>query len=283
MKLSIPLKATILVTSILLFDQMLKIWVKTNMYIGQDFPVFGNWFLIHFVENPGMAFGLKFGGNVVNIFLNILRLIFITVIIYYVRVLIRNKAPLGYIACISLILAAAIGNTIDGAFYGLIFNTGTTFNAELGTYVSYSGVSQFSNDGYAPFLQGSVVDMLYFPIIQGTYPDWFPFMAGNSFVFFRWRFNIADIASTIGFFLIAIFYWKYFINSIKTKQLTSFGVSRIGLFGSYVRNEQQSKSDIDFLVDFEPEKETFDSKKITADDVAENSLDRKIIKNNRLK
>ena len=210
MKLSIPLKVTILVTVILFLDQMLKIWVKTNMYIGQDFHVFGNWFLIRFVENPGMAFGLEFGGKAGKMFLSIFRLMLITVIIYYVRVLIRNKASLGYIVCISLILAGAIGNIIDCAFYGLIFNSGTTFNAELGTYVGYSGISLFSNDGYAPFLQGCVVDMLSFPVIKGTYPDWFPFMAGNSFVFFPWVFNIADIAVTVGIFSIALFYLKYF-------------------------------------------------------------------------
>ena len=210
MKLSIPLKVTILVTVILFLDQMLKIWVKTNMYIGQDFHVFGNWFLIRFVENPGMAFGLEFGGKAGKMFLSIFRLMLITVIIYYVRVLIRNKASLGYIVCISLILAGAIGNIIDCAFYGLIFNSGTTFNAELGTYVGYSGISQFSNDGYAPFLQGCVVDMLSFPVIKGSYPDWFPLMAGNSFVFFPWIFNIADIAVTVGIFSIALFYLKYF-------------------------------------------------------------------------
>ncbi len=209
MKLPIAWKATILVIIILFVDQILKFWIKTHMSIGQDFPVLGNWFLIHFVENPGMAFGWELGGKAGKIFLSIFRLIAIVAIVWYVRMLIREKAPQGFIMCVSLILAGAIGNMLDCAFYGLIFDTGTTFNPEFGTYVSYAGVSQLSCEGYAPFLQGCVVDMLSFPILHGTYPDWFPFKAGESFLFFRPVFNIADSAVTIGVFSIIIFYWGY--------------------------------------------------------------------------
>ena len=209
MKLPIAWKATILVIIILLVDQILKFWIKMNMSIGQDFPVFGNWFLIHFVENPGMAFGWEFGGRAGKTFLSIFRFMAIVGIIWYVRTLILEKAPKGFIMCVSLILAGAIGNLIDCAFYGLIFDTGTSYNTDFGTYISYSGVSQLSFDGYAPFLHGSVVDMLSFPILRGTYPDWFPFKAGESFLFFRPVFNIADSAVTIGVFSILVFYWGY--------------------------------------------------------------------------
>ena len=209
MKLPIAWKATILVFIILLIDQILKFWVKTHMSIGQDFSVFGNWFLIHFVENPGMAFGWEIGGKGGKVFLSIFRLVAIGAIIWYVRTLIREKAPQGFIMCMSLILAGAIGNMIDCAFYGLIFDTGTTFNSELGAYIGYPGVSQLSGSGYAPFLHGCVVDMLSFPIFRGTYPDWFPFRAGESFLFFRPVFNIADSAVTVGVFSIILFYLGY--------------------------------------------------------------------------
>jgi signal peptidase II len=179
------------------------------MSIGQDFSVFGNWFLIHFVENPGMAFGWELGGKSGKMFLSIFRLVAIVGFIWYIRILISEKAPHGFIICVSLVLAGAIGNMLDCAFYGLIFDSGTTFNDELATYLSYSGVSQLSGEGYAPFLHGCVVDMLSFPILRGAYPDWFPFKAGESFLFFRPVFNIADSSVTIGVFSIILFYWGY--------------------------------------------------------------------------
>ena len=209
MKLSTGWKATILVFIIIVLDQILKIWVKTNMHYGQYFTIFEDWFLIYFVENPGMAFGWKFGGKTGKLLLSLFRLAAIGLFIWYLTTLIKQRAPQGFILCVSLILAGAIGNMIDSAFYGLIFDTGTVFNAELGRYVEYSGVSKFASDGYAPFLHGCVVDMFSFPIIKGFYPDWFPLMGGRRFVFFGPIFNIADAAVTSGIFAILIFYWNY--------------------------------------------------------------------------
>ena len=214
MKLSIAWKSVLLIFVILVFDQVLKIWIKTSMYHGDSFSVFGNWFLIHFVENPGMAFGWKFGGKTGKLLLSLFRLAAIAAFIWYLRIQIREKAPQGLIMCISLILAGAIGNMIDSAFYGLIFDSGTVYSEELGGYAYYYNViSQFSFDGYAPLMHGCVVDMLSFPILKGVYPEWFPFIGGNRFVFFGPIFNIADSAVTIGVFSIIIFYWRYLKNA----------------------------------------------------------------------
>jgi signal peptidase II len=156
-----------------------------------------------------MAFGWELGGKGGKAVLSVFRIAAIAAIVWYTRTLIRDRAPQGFVMCISLILAGAVGNMLDCAFYGLIFDTGTVFNAELGTYVGYSGISQISGSGYAPFLHGCVVDMLSFPILRGAYPEWFPFKAGESFLFFRPVFNIADSAVTVGVFSIVLFYWKY--------------------------------------------------------------------------
>lgn len=190
-----------LVFLVLLIDQVFKVWIKTNMYLGQEFPVLGDWFLIHFVENNGMAFGIEFAGEYGKIFLSLFRVVAVTGIGWYLFKLVKNEeVPMGFIACIALIFAGAIGNIIDSAFYGLIFNE------------SYGQIAQFLPDegGYATFLHGRVVDMLYFPLFSGRYPEWLPFWGGNDFLFFRPVFNIADSAITIGIFSILIFYRQLF-------------------------------------------------------------------------
>jgi signal peptidase II len=208
MNKSIVWKSILLVTAILLLDQALKIWVKTSMYLGEDIALAGQWARIHFVENPGMAFGWMLGGKAGKIFLSIFRIAAIACFIWYIRHLIRTAASQGFILCISLILAGAIGNMIDCAFYGLFFDSGTVYDSASAAYRGYAGISQLSCAGYAPFLQGCVVDMLSFPVFRGVYPSWLPVIGGNSFLFFAPVFNIADSAVTVGVASILIFHWK---------------------------------------------------------------------------
>ncbi len=199
-RLSVGHISILLIITILLVDQISKFWIKTNMTLGQEFSVLGNWFLIHFTENEGMAFGLELPGRYGKLFLSLFRLIAIGGIIWYIFHLIKLHAPKGLILSISLILAGAIGNMIDSAFYGMIFSESYFTPAVL-----------FPEEGgYAAFLHGRVVDMFYFPIISGVYPDWFPWLGSKPFLFFRPVFNIADTAITTGVLITLIFYRSWF-------------------------------------------------------------------------
>jgi signal peptidase II len=195
-----------LVIGVLTLDQIFKIIVKTNMSIGETIPVFGRWFLLHFVENKGMAFGVSFGGVAGKIALTLFRLVAVVLLAIFIRRMIKKEMPLGFILALGLVTAGAAGNIIDSAFYGLIFNESTYANA----MVPGSGVAEMfpKGGGYAPFLQGSVVDMLYFPIIDTHWPKWLPFIGGESFQFFRPIFNLADSAITCGVGWILIFQRK---------------------------------------------------------------------------
>lgn len=203
MALSRTAKSILVVILVLLIDQITKIIVKTTMILGDSIHVFDDWFIIHFTENPGMAFGWEFGGEFGKMALSIFRIIAIIAIAWYIRDLSRKKAPAGLIVSLSLILAGALGNIIDSAFYGMIFSD------------SYGKAAAFMPEegGYATFLHGKVVDMLYFPIIKGHYPSWFPFWANEQFIFFRPVFNIADSAITVGVFSIILFQRRYFTEN----------------------------------------------------------------------
>jgi len=202
-------KSILIVLVVLFIDQALKIWIKTNMSLGQEFSVFGNWFFIHFVENNGMAYGFEFGGNYGKIFLSLFRIVAIFAIGWYILKLVKKDISMGFIACVSLIFAGAIGNIIDSAFYGIIFSD------------SYGQVARFfpEDGGYSTFLHGRVVDMFYFPLLSGVYPDWVPFAGGSDFQFFRPVFNVADSSISIGIFTIIIFYRKQF-NKLDEKEDT---------------------------------------------------------------
>lgn len=182
---------------VLVADQALKFWIKTNMMLGQEYQIL-DWFIIHFTENKGMAFGLEFGGDIGKYFLSIFRIIAIGFIVIYLKKLATQKVKQGIIFSIALILAGAIGNMIDSAFYGLIFSE------------SYGQLATLFQGGYAGFLQGKVVDMFYFPIINSHFPDWLPLIGGNHFIFFRPVFNIADASISVGVINILLFHRSFF-------------------------------------------------------------------------
>lgn len=169
------------------------------MYLGQDYRI-TNWFYIHFTENPGMAFGLEFGGIWGKIALSVFRIIAIGALIFWLRSLIKSKVTPVAVTAVSLILAGAIGNILDSAFYGLIFTDSLGRVAEMFP----------ATGGYAPFLQGKVVDMLYFPLYSGNLPDWIPLWGGDFFIFFRPIFNLADASISIGVALLLLYQKKIF-------------------------------------------------------------------------
>jgi signal peptidase II len=196
--MSLTKKAFIFIGVILLADQALKFWVKTNMYLNEQIPIFGDWFNLFFTENPGMAFGMLYGGPIGKIILVILRVFLAFALVIYIPKMVRKKGvTTGLVIGVAGICAGALGNIVDSAVYGLIFNTGTTYNPDFGTYVGYSGISELSKTGYSTFMHGCVVDMLHFPVIKTHYPSWFPFNAGEEFIFFRPIFNIADSAISV--------------------------------------------------------------------------------------
>ncbi len=186
---------------ILLADQVLKFWVKLNMALGQEYKIIGNWVVIHFTENNGMAFGMEFGGEAGKLALTLFRIAAVCGIGYGVVYLIKKKYHRGLIMNLSLIFAGAMGNIIDSTFYGILFSESTYY--EPAVFLPEGG-------GYSSLFHGKVVDMFYIPLLQGHYPLWFPFWAGQEFIFFRPVFNIADSAITIGVAFILIYQKRYF-------------------------------------------------------------------------
>ncbi|MEZ4996270.1 MAG: lipoprotein signal peptidase [Bacteroidales bacterium] len=192
-------KALLLIISILAVDQAVKFIIKTNMVIGDEIPVFGNWFRIHFLENNGMAFGMEWGGKTGKVALSVFRMLAIAGIAWYLNSIIKKNAHTGLILSVSAIIAGAAGNLIDSAFYGMIFSESWHTPAVLFP----------DGGGYSSFLHGRVVDMLYFPIIDTHWPDWSPIKPGQSFIFFRPVFNLADTSITTGVLAILLFQKKF--------------------------------------------------------------------------
>jgi len=196
--------ATILVVVIL--DQVLKVYIKLNYPIGGGFRMFGaDWARIHFIENEGMAFGMKFGGVIGKYILSIFRIFMVGFLVYLLKSIIKEKGSFGLQMSFALIIAGAIGNIIDSAFYGLIFSESFYHTGNIAELLPAEG-------GYAKFLQGRVVDMFYFPMINSSYPDWLPFKGGDSFSFFRPVFNLADSAISLGVAMILLFHRSFFLE-----------------------------------------------------------------------
>jgi signal peptidase II len=197
--MSITRKSILIVLLILLADQTLKFLVKTHMTLYQQIPFLGNWGILHFVENNGMAFGMALPGSLGKILLTSFRILAVVAIGFYLRHLIRSKAHTGLIISLSMVMAGALGNIIDSVFYGLIFSSSSPVQ---------TAVLLPEGGGYAPLMQGKVVDMFYFPILKGNYPEWF--RGGSSFIFFRPVFNIADSSITVAVFIILFNQRRFF-------------------------------------------------------------------------
>lgn len=201
--------ALLLTLLILIVDQSLKIYIKTHYYLGEEHNVISglSWFRLHFIENEGMAYGWKLGGDWGKMALTLFRLFAVVFGVFYIRHIINKKYHPGFVVCATLIFAGAIGNLIDSMFYGLFFEQSDPYSQNLAHSAMHAGFTS----GYAGFLHGKVVDMLYFPIITNAqFPDWFPLWGGESFEFFRPVFNIADASISIGVLMILLFQKKFF-------------------------------------------------------------------------
>ena len=204
MRLSKGWGAVCVIMLLLLLDQVLKIWIKTHLQLHESIEI-TPWFYLYFTENPGMAFGIEVIGK---LFLSLFRIGAVGFIGYYLYKLVKANQSFGFIACISMILAGAVGNIIDSVFYGVVFDH------------SYGQVATFlpAEGGYDTWLHGKVVDMFYFPLIQTHFPDWFPLWGGEEFIFFRPIFNLADSAICVGVFLLLLFYRQTLSDSLSTEK-----------------------------------------------------------------
>jgi signal peptidase II len=187
----------ILAICLIIIDQASKIYVKTHFFLGEEVMVMPTWFRLAFTENPGVAFGMQWGGEIGKYCLSIFRILFSFGIIWFLKEKIAQREHKGILFATSLILAGAVGNVIDGIFYGTIFSVSSFHTPNLATFVPFG-------TGYASLLQGKVVDMLYFPMFDGVFPNWFPIWGGQPFMFFNAIFNVADSCISVG---LVIFLW----------------------------------------------------------------------------
>ncbi len=199
-----------IVVAVLAIDQLVKIGVKTHMYLHESIRV-TNWFYLFFTENNGMAFGMELFGKM---FLSTFRIVAVVLIIWYLAKVVNENHKTGFIVCLSLILAGAIGNIIDSVFYGVIFNEST-----------YGSIASFvpAGEGYAGWLHGKVVDMFYFPLVETDWPAWVPVVGGEHFIFFSPIFNFADASISCGIIALLLFYGKYLGKSAGRRPVNEEG------------------------------------------------------------
>lgn len=203
-------QVVLIILLILIADQALKFYIKLNYHMGEHHWMLGKWFELHFVENKGMAWGWEFGGSFGKIFLTLFRLFAVFFGVYYIAKIVREKQNRGFIICVALIFAGAVGNLIDSLFYGLIFTESPEHTLETAKLVS-------PGNGYGGFFHGKVVDMLHFPLIENAqWPQWVPWIGGDNFEFFGPVFNIADAAISVGVITILLFQNRFF-NHKKVK------------------------------------------------------------------
>lgn len=203
----------ITVFTVLFIDQFIKLYIKLHYPLGEVGRA-ADWCIIHFTENPGMAFGFEFGGDYGKLTLSVFRILACIGGIVYIRYIIKKGEHLGFVFSVSLILAGAMGNILDSAFYGLIFDRGTTLDPDTQEYLQYDGIASFSKHGYAPTMYGCVVDMFYFPILDGHFPSWFPVWGGQPYQFFRPIFNFADASISSGVAIIILFQKRFTQKSV---------------------------------------------------------------------
>ncbi len=202
--------ASFIIALVIILDQAIKIYIKTHFEYGESLNIFGlNWAQLYFVENKGMAYGITLGGDYGKLFLSVFRIIMVAVLLFILKKTIQSNQKMSLIISLSLIIAGAIGNIIDSAFYGMIFSESPRFG----------GLAQIfpPEGGYSSFLHGKVVDMFYFPFIDTVLPDWVPWWGGERFIFFQPIFNLADSSISVGVVALVIFNREFFYSSKKSK------------------------------------------------------------------